>query len=128
MDATAREKWTEEAAKDKERFDRETAAYLAKKQSEGPKADDASTDAMRDTSIKVEKASVGGMDASYMEVKSEVMGDQVEVKAETTHMEVKSEASHMEVKSEVVGYKVEVSECEKRACMSFKLRSREKPF
>ena len=33
MDATEKAKWIEEAAKDKERFDREKAAFLAKQNS-----------------------------------------------------------------------------------------------
>ena len=54
MDQTARSKWTEEAAKDKERFNQENAAYLAKKQSESLKVDIASPGEMRETGNKVE--------------------------------------------------------------------------
>jgi len=51
MDATEKAKWTEEAAKDKERFNEENAAYLAKKrQAESIKADDANSVGWRETS------------------------------------------------------------------------------
>ena len=65
MGQTGRAKWTEEAAKDKERFNQENAAYLAKKQTESLKVDIASPGEMRETSNKVEdeEASGGDMDA-----------------------------------------------------------------
>ena len=51
MDAAEKAKWTEEAAKDKERFNEENAAYLAKKrQAESIKADDANSVGWRETS------------------------------------------------------------------------------
>ena len=74
MDVTEKEKWTEEAAKDKERFNKENTAYLAKK---SLKADDVTLVEMRETcdvtlvemretSNKVEEASESDKDASHM--------------------------------------------------------------
>merc|ERR1719193_2345103 len=66
MDATEKAKWTEEAAKDKERFNKENAAYQAKKLPESLKADNADPVEARETSNKVEEASGSDMDASHM--------------------------------------------------------------
>ena len=85
MDATGKAKWTEEAAKDKERFNRENAAFLANKQTESLKADYASPGEVKETSNKVEdeEASGGDMDASHTKeqalAKSEVVGEKLEV-------------------------------------------------
>ena len=91
MDATGRAKWTEEAAKDKERFNQENAAYLANQQTESLKADDACPGEVRETSNKVEDEEVSGgnMDATHtldtMDelpqealAESEVMGEKVQ--------------------------------------------------
>ena len=98
MDATEKSKWTEEAAKDKERFNEENAAYLAKKQPESLKADDAAPVEMRETANKVEEASGNDMDASHMLetmeealVKSEVVEEKVKEEAFVKSEEVKEE-------------------------------------
>ena len=86
MDATEKAKWVEEAAKDKERFNKENAAYLAKKQPESLKADDANLGEVGETSIKSEEVSGSDMDASHMFetieaalVKSEVVEEEVKM-------------------------------------------------
>ena len=98
MDAAEKAKWTEEAAKDKERFNEENAAYLAKKQPESLKADDAAPVEMRETANKVEEASGNDMDASHMLetmeealVKSEVVEEKVKEEAFVKSEEVKEE-------------------------------------
>ena len=98
MDATEKAKWTEEAARDKERFNEENAAYLAKKQPESFKADDATPVEMRETANKVEEASGNDMDASHMLetmeealVKSEVVEEKVKEGAFVKSEEVKEE-------------------------------------
>ena len=63
MDATEKAKWTEEAAADKERFAKENAAYLAKKQPESLEAaDNVNPGEARKTANKVEDASGSDMD------------------------------------------------------------------
>ena len=107
MDATEKSKWTEEAAKDKERFNEENAAYLAKKQPESFKADDATPVEMRETANKVEEASGSDMDASHMlETMEEVL-----VKSEVVEEKVKEEAL---VKSEVQEERVKEQVSEKK--------------
>ena len=69
MDATEKAKWTEEAAADKERFAKENAAYLAKKQPESLKAaDNVNPGEARETANKVEDEDASGSDmgASHM--------------------------------------------------------------
>merc|ERR1719222_1642880 len=107
MDATEKAKWTEEAAKDKERFNEENAAYLAKKQPENLKADDATLVEMSEIANKVEEASGSDMDASHMlETMEEVL-----VKSEVVEEKVKEEAL---VKSEVQEERVKEEVSEKK--------------
>ena len=89
MDATEKAKWTEEAAADKERFAKENAAYLAKKQPESLEAaDNVNPGEARETANKVEDEDASGsdmdMDASHIHetmeaalVQSEVMKENV---------------------------------------------------
>ena len=90
MDATEKAKWVEEAAKDKERFNKENAAYLAMKQPESVKADDVNLGEVGETSNKAEEVSGSAMDASHM---FETIEAAPLVKSEVVEEEVKMEVS-----------------------------------
>ena len=105
MDAIEKSKWTEEAAKDKERFNKENAAYLAKKQPESIKADDAKPVGRIQTSSKVDEASGSDMDASIMlettdteeaPMQSEVMEKPLML-SEVTEEEVKEDVTEKKI-------------------------------
>ena len=89
MDATEKAKWIEEAAKDKERFNKENAVYLANKHPESFKADCSNPGEVRETSVKIEEVSGSDLDASHM---FETM-EAALVKSEDVEKKLKQEVS-----------------------------------
>ena len=84
MDATEKAKWIEEAAKDKERFNRENAAYLAKQN--GPSGQEQAEHSM------VKQASLANMEGASKQADGAIGG---EINARSndcdTRMELKEE-------------------------------------
>merc|ERR1719370_972752 len=89
MNATEKAKWIEEAAKDKERLNKENAVYLAKRHPESLKADGTNSVDDRETSNKVEEVCGSDLEASH---KLESM-EAALVKSEVVEEKVKEEVS-----------------------------------
>ena len=109
MDAIEKSKWTEEAAKDKERFNKENAAYLAKKQSESIKADDAKAKPVGriQTSSKIDEASGSDMDASIMLETMDRDTEEAPMQSEVMEKPLMlSEVTEEEVKEDVTEKKI----------------------
>jgi len=100
MDATEKAKWIEEAAKDKERFNKENAVYLAKKQPESLKAGDASPGNEGEISNKAEEVSGSDLDASHMFETMEAALVKSEVGEEKVKQEV-TEKKSVQARSKV---------------------------
>ena len=107
MDAIEKSKWTEEAAKDKERFNKENAAYLAKKQPESIKADDAKPVGRIQTSSKIDEASGSDMDASIMLETMDRDTEEAPMQSEVMEKPLMlSEVTEEEVKEDVTEKKI----------------------
>ena len=89
MDTTEKAKWVEEAAKDKERFNKENAVYQAKKHPESLKAGEAIPGSEGEISNKVEEVSGSDLDTSHM---FETMEDAL-IKSEVVEEKVKQEVA-----------------------------------